>query len=258
MAVGWLWSGFSDCQKPSFSSGVSWTVKRRLFQWVSSTGGEEGGDLFGAVVGEEPLFDEGVDVVELRDFDEEGGHGGGAAGDEFEVADGSEEGGATALGILPALALLEAEGGKEAGEAVKFSAWRAGRGDGADDRDSLNHRFDCIVWEYGGDCCCCLLDCDCRGEMPVNYETLLCEVKDQVAQSDAEPAGGAECAERQGVQRAGTGVHDAGGGCGRAGDSADGRGREGVCGGGGHQRDCCGWMLRRARRRRGAGRRSFG
>ena len=38
MAAGWLWRGFSDCQKPKFNSGVSWTVKRRLFQWVSSGG----------------------------------------------------------------------------------------------------------------------------------------------------------------------------------------------------------------------------
>ena len=60
------------------------------------------------------FLDEGVDVVELRDFDEEGGDGGRAAGDELQVADGSEEGGAAALGILPAFALLKAKGGKEA------------------------------------------------------------------------------------------------------------------------------------------------
>ena len=44
-----------------------------------------------------------------------GGYGGGAAGDELEVADGSEKGGATSLGVLPAFALLEAKGRKEAG-----------------------------------------------------------------------------------------------------------------------------------------------
>ena len=122
MALGWLWSGFSDCQKPSVSSGVSWTVKRRLFQWVGSAGERMRGDLFGAVVCEEPLFDEGVDVVELGDFDEDGRYGGWTAGDELQVADGSEEGSAAALSVLPAFALLEAEAGKEAGEAVEFSA----------------------------------------------------------------------------------------------------------------------------------------
>jgi len=74
------------------------------------------------MVGEEPVFDEGVDVVELGDFDEEGWDGGWTAGDEFEVADRSEEGGAAAAVVLPALAMLEAEGGKEAAELVKISA----------------------------------------------------------------------------------------------------------------------------------------
>ena len=40
-------------------------------------GREQGGDLFGAVVGEEPVLYGGVDVVELRDFDEDGGTVGG-------------------------------------------------------------------------------------------------------------------------------------------------------------------------------------
>jgi enoyl-CoA hydratase len=142
---------------------------------------EEGGELFRAVVGQEPLFYEGVDVVQLRDFDEQRGYGGGPASDEFEVADGGEEGCATALGVLPAFALLEAQGGKEAGETVKFSAWRAGRGNGADKGNSLNHRFDCIVWGVGLLLRPCWTGLDCRGEMPVNYETLLCEVKDQIA-----------------------------------------------------------------------------
>ncbi len=157
-------------------------MKRRLFQWVELGGRQECGNLFGAVVGEEPLFDEGVYVVELRDFDEEGWHGWGAAGDEFEIADGGEQGGATAgtLSVLPTFPLLETKGGKEAGEAVKFSAWRARRGDRADKRDSLNHRFDCIVWEYGTRLLLLLAGLRCRGERPVNYETLLCEVKDQI------------------------------------------------------------------------------
>jgi hypothetical protein len=63
-------------------------------------------------------------MVELGDFDEEGRDGGWAAGDELEVADGSKEGGAAALGVLPNLAWLEAEGGKEAAELVKISALR--------------------------------------------------------------------------------------------------------------------------------------
>jgi enoyl-CoA hydratase len=140
-------------------------------------GREKVGEILGAGgeigVGEEPVFDEGVDVVELSDLDEDGGDGGRAAGDEFEVADGGEEGGAAALGVLPAFALLEAEGGEEAVEPVEFSALR----DGADERHSLNHRFDCIVWESDAR----LLGRRRFWEMRVNYETLLCEVKDKVA-----------------------------------------------------------------------------
>ena len=124
---------------------------------------EEGGDIFGAMVGEEPLFDESVYVVELRDFDEEGWHGGGAAGDEFQISEGGEKGGATALSILPALSLLKSESGKEADETVEFSARRARSGDGADNRDSLNHRFDCIVWEYGTRLLLLLAGLRCRG-----------------------------------------------------------------------------------------------
>jgi len=148
---------------------------------VGELGGrEEGGDFFGAVVEQEPLFDERVYVVELRDFDEERRDGGGPAGDEFQVAERSEKGGATALGILPALSLFKPESGKEAGETVEFSAGRAGRGDSADKRDSLNHRFDCIVWEYRTRLLLLPAGLRCRGEKPVSYETLLCEVKDQV------------------------------------------------------------------------------
>ena len=85
-----------------------------------------------------------MDGVEVGDFDEDGGHGGWAAGDEFEIADGGEEGGAPALtlGVAPAFAGLEAEGGEQAVELVVC----VGRSDGADQRDSLNHEFDCIVW----------------------------------------------------------------------------------------------------------------
>ena len=125
--------------------------------------GEEVGDLFGAAVGEEPFFDERVYVVELRDFDEEGRHGGGAASDEFQITERREKGGATRLGILPALALLKSESGKEAGETVKFSAWRARRGDGADKRDSLNHSSIVSSGSTERDCCCCLSDCAAEG-----------------------------------------------------------------------------------------------
>jgi hypothetical protein len=124
---------------------------------------EEGGDVFGAVVGEEPSLDKGVYVVELRHFDEKGRHGGGATGNEFQVTDGREKSGATALGILPSLPVLKSESGKEASEAIEFSARRARRGDGADKRDSLNHRFDCIVWSTERDCCCHLLHCAAKG-----------------------------------------------------------------------------------------------
>ena len=109
--------------------------------------GGEVSDAFSVLPRTDPKT-EGVDVVELCDFDEDGGYGGWAASDELQVADGSEEGCTTTLGILPALSLLKPESGKEAGEAIKFSAGHAGRGDGTDKRDSLNHRFDCIVWKY--------------------------------------------------------------------------------------------------------------
>ena len=77
MATGWLWRGFSDCQKPNFSSARELDGEEAAVPVGWFDGGEEGGDLFGAVVGEEPVFDEGVDVVELGDFDEEGGTAGG-------------------------------------------------------------------------------------------------------------------------------------------------------------------------------------
>jgi hypothetical protein len=55
MALGWLWRGFSACQKPSLSSVVSWAVKRRLFQWVDSTG-ERRVAISSVRWPEEPLF----------------------------------------------------------------------------------------------------------------------------------------------------------------------------------------------------------
>ena len=70
---------------------------------------------------EEPLLNESADVVELGDFDEDWRHGGWAASDKFQIADGGEVSFATALRVLPAFALLEAEARKEAGEAVELS-----------------------------------------------------------------------------------------------------------------------------------------
>jgi hypothetical protein len=89
--------------------------------------------------------DGGVDGFEAGDFDKDGGNGGRAAGDELDVGKGSEEGAPAALTlrVAPAATGLEAEGEEEAGELVEG----VGRGDGGDQRDSLNHRFDCIVWE---------------------------------------------------------------------------------------------------------------
>jgi len=55
-----------------------------------------------------------MDVVKLGYFNEDGWNGRWTAGDELQVANGSEEGSAAALGVLPAFALLEAEAGKEA------------------------------------------------------------------------------------------------------------------------------------------------
>ena len=85
-------------------------------------GRKDGRDIFASVACEEPLFDESADVVELGDFDEDGRHGGWAAGDELQIADGGEVRFTTALSVLPAFALLEAKGGKKTGETVKISA----------------------------------------------------------------------------------------------------------------------------------------
>ena len=138
-------------------------------------GGEESCDVFGAVGGEHPLVDGGVDGVEAGDLDEEGRHGRRAAGDELDVGQGSQKSGAATLPLrfTPALAGLEAEGEEEAGELVEC----VGGGDGSDQRDSLNHRFDCIVWECAEPAAHRMQS----EEVLVNYETLLCEVKDQVA-----------------------------------------------------------------------------
>jgi hypothetical protein len=62
---------------------------------------------------------------------------GGTAGDEFEVADGGEEGGSLAGGVLPAFAGFEAEREQEGGELGEG----LGGGDGVDERDSFDHDF---------------------------------------------------------------------------------------------------------------------
>ena len=107
--------------------------------------GQERRNLFGAMAGEHPLVDGRVNVVELGGFDEDGGHGGCAAGDELQVADGGEEGCTTACGVVPAFADLEAEGLEETAELVQFATGRGACGDCVDEGNSLDHRFDCIV-----------------------------------------------------------------------------------------------------------------
>ena len=114
--------------------------------------------------GQKPFFYKRADVVELRDFNEDRGNRRGAAGNELQVSDGSEEGGTAALSLLPTFTLLKAKVRKEAGQTVKFSARRARRGNGTDNRDSLNHRFDCIVWECDGIAvAACWTGLNCRG-----------------------------------------------------------------------------------------------
>lgn len=107
--------------------------------------GEERGDLFSAVTGQHPLVDGDVDVVELSGLDEDGRHGGGTASDEFEVAERGKEGCAATGFILPALSDLEAEGLEEAAQLVQPATRCDAGGDCMDERDSLDHGFDCIV-----------------------------------------------------------------------------------------------------------------
>ncbi len=59
------------------------------------------------MVGEDPLLYELVDVVELRDFNQNGRDCRSASGDEFDVSDGREEGRTPALSVLPTFSLLE-------------------------------------------------------------------------------------------------------------------------------------------------------
>jgi hypothetical protein len=84
-------------------------------------GGEEGFNLFGAVAGEHPLMDGGVNGVEAGDLDEDGRDGGRAAGDELDVAQRGQESAAApvSLRVAPTLAGLEAEGEEEASELVE-------------------------------------------------------------------------------------------------------------------------------------------
>src|ERR1019366_824999 len=97
--------------------------------------GEQLGNLFGAVVGDHPLLDNRMNLVELGNLDEDRRGGWHATGNQLEVADGREEGRATSAAILPALAGLEAKRPKEAGELVE----RSRRSDRRHQRDSLYH-----------------------------------------------------------------------------------------------------------------------
>ena len=81
--------------------------------------GEERRYLFGTVVGEQPLMNSGVDLVEAGDFDQNGRDGWWAAGDEFQVADGREEGCSTTGRVLPAFAGFKAEAVEEASKLVE-------------------------------------------------------------------------------------------------------------------------------------------
>jgi hypothetical protein len=80
------------------------------------------------VVGEEPVLNLGVDVVELSYLDDDGWNGGRATGDELQAAGGCGEDCATALGILPTFSQLKTKGGEEGAKFVKVGAL----GDGAD------------------------------------------------------------------------------------------------------------------------------
>ena len=85
-------------------------------------GRENGRNFFCAMGGQEPLFDQSVDVVKLRDFDKDWRDSGWTTSDELQSADRGEEGCTSALIDFPAFSLLEAEGGKKTGEAVELSA----------------------------------------------------------------------------------------------------------------------------------------
>jgi hypothetical protein len=66
--------------------------------------------------------DGSADGVEAGDLNEDGGHGGRAAGDELDVTQRSQQSCATTLplGIVPAPAGFEAEGEEEAVELVEY------------------------------------------------------------------------------------------------------------------------------------------
>ena len=66
MAMGRLWRGFSDCQKPRCKAGGELDGEEAGVPVGVGGSGEEGGEIFGAVVGEHPVVDGGVDLVELR------------------------------------------------------------------------------------------------------------------------------------------------------------------------------------------------
>ena len=74
--------------------------------------------------------------------------------------------------------------------------------------------------------------------MAVNYETLLCEVREAVATVTLNRPKVLNALNAKMFDELEEVFVALAGGCGGAGDSADGSGGEGVCGGGGYQRDC--------------------
>lgn len=80
-------------------------------------------------------MDSSVNLVEVGGLDEEGGDGGRTACDELEVAEGGEKGCAAAIRVLPAFALLEAEGREKLAELLEGVR----RGDGLDEGDAFDH-----------------------------------------------------------------------------------------------------------------------
>ena len=150
MAMGLLWSGFSDCQKPTVRVS-SLTVKMREFQSVRFGGGEEIIDVFSVVICEEMLVNCGVDVVELGCLDEERRDGEGAAGDELQTAERSGGDGAAA-GPVVSLQSLPARSRGQEGEPLSRSKSQT---------EAMGWtrviplimviakcRFDCIVWSF--------------------------------------------------------------------------------------------------------------
>ena len=99
-------------------------------------------DLLAPIAGEQPLFHERTNVIQLRCLNQHRRHSRRPSSDKLKVPNRREKCSPAALRILPPLALFKAKSRKQAGDTVKLSL----RGDRAHKRNSLNHRFDCIVW----------------------------------------------------------------------------------------------------------------